>query len=43
VGYEINFDRYFYEYEELRPSEEIDSEIIELYDEVSELIEAVQE
>ena len=30
VGYEIPFTRYFYKYEEPRPSEEIMAEIMEL-------------
>jgi type I restriction enzyme M protein len=36
VGYEISFPRYFYEYEELPPIEEIDKEIQLLVEEISE-------
>jgi type I restriction enzyme M protein len=43
VGYEINFDRYFYEYEPPRPLEEIDAEIRELEDEIVELLSEVTE
>lgn len=34
VGYEINFTRYFYEYESPRPLEEIDGEIHQLEEEI---------
>jgi type I restriction enzyme M protein len=43
VGYEINFDRYFYEYEPPRPLEEIDTEIRELENEIMELLGEVTE
>jgi type I restriction enzyme M protein len=43
VGYEINFDRYFYEYEPPRPLEEIDADIRELEDEIVELLSEVTE
>ncbi|TVT95145.1 type I restriction-modification system subunit M [Haloferax volcanii] len=43
VGYEINFDRYFYKYEPPRPLEEIDADIRELEDEVVELLSEVTE
>jgi type I restriction enzyme M protein len=38
VGYEINFNRYFYEYEPPRPLEEINDNIRELEDEISEML-----
>ena len=38
VGYEINFDRHFYEYEPPRDLAEIDADIRELTDEISELL-----
>jgi len=41
VGYEINFSRYFYEYEPPRPLEEIDSEIREIEEEIGQLLEEV--
>jgi type I restriction enzyme M protein len=43
VGYEINFDRYFYEYEPPRPIEEIDADIRELENEIVELLNEVTE
>jgi type I restriction enzyme M protein len=41
VGYEINFNRYFYEYEPPRDLEEIDEEIREVEEEIVELLEEV--
>ena len=41
IGYEITFTRYFYEYEELRPLEEIDNDIKGLEKEIMELLEEV--
>ncbi|MBX0296996.1 type I restriction-modification system subunit M [Haloarcula nitratireducens] len=41
VGYEINFDRHFYEYKSPRPLEEIDSEINSLKKSISSLLEGV--
>jgi type I restriction enzyme M protein len=41
VGYEIPFTRYFYEYQQLRPLEEIDQEIRDLEGEIQELLKAV--
>lgn len=41
VGYEINFGKYFYEYEEPRPIEDIDQEIREITGEVDELLDGV--
>ena len=38
VGYEINFNRYFYEYVPPRPLEEIEAEIHQLQDEIMQLI-----
>lgn len=43
VGYEINFDRHFYEYESPRELEEIDDDIRELEEEIMELLEEVVE
>jgi type I restriction enzyme M protein len=41
IGYEINFDKYFYEYEEPRDLEEIDDEIVSLKNKVSSLLDEV--
>nr|WP_286170390.1 class I SAM-dependent DNA methyltransferase [Halocella sp. SP3-1] len=41
IGYEIPFTRYFYEYEELRPLEEIDNDIKELEKEILDLLKEV--
>lgn len=41
IGYEIPFTRYFYEYEELRPLEEIDNDIKELEEEILDLLKEV--
>ena len=41
VGYEINFDRYFYEYESSRPLEAIDEDIREVKEDVLDLFEEV--
>ncbi len=38
VGYEINFDRYFYEYEEPRNLDEVNSDIRNLQGEISEIM-----
>ncbi|EMA43112.1 type I restriction-modification system subunit M [Halococcus saccharolyticus] len=38
VGYEINFNRYFYEYEPPRSLDEIDADIRELEGEISEML-----
>jgi type I restriction enzyme M protein len=43
VGYEINFDRYFYEYEPPRAVEEIDGEIRELNEKIMEKIREMSE
>jgi len=43
VGYEINFDRYFYEYKPPRPLEEINTDIHELEDEIVKLLREVTE
>jgi len=43
VGYEINFTRYFYEYEPLRRTEEIRKDILELKEEIEGLtVKAIQ-
>jgi type I restriction enzyme M protein len=41
VGYEINFNRYFYEYKPPRPLEEIEAEIRELEGEIMEMLREV--
>jgi type I restriction enzyme M protein len=41
VGYEINFDRHFYEYESPREIENIDQEIQQVGERVTELLQAV--
>lgn len=38
VGYEVNFNRYFYVYQPPRPLEEIDAEIKSLQNEINELL-----
>ncbi len=38
IGYEINFNRYFYQYQPPRPLEEIDREIKGLEAEILELL-----
>jgi type I restriction enzyme M protein len=38
VGYEINFNRYFYQYTPPRPLEEIDAEIREVEEEILGLL-----
>lgn len=43
VGYEINFNRYFYEYEPPRELEEIDADIQELEGEISRMLGEVTE
>ena len=41
VGYEINFNRYFYTYEPPRPLEEIDADIQEIEEEILEMLRGV--
>jgi type I restriction enzyme M protein len=41
VGYEINFNRYFYKYVPPRPLEEIDEELKQLEAEIAELLKEV--
>ena len=43
VGYEINFDRHFYEYEPPRDLEEIDADIRELEEEIKQLLGEVMD
>lgn len=43
VGYEINFDRYFYEYESPRSVDEIDSELKQIEEEITQMLGAVTE
>jgi type I restriction enzyme M protein len=43
VGYEINFDKYFYEYESARPLAEVDEDIREVKEEIVELLDVVSE
>ena len=42
VGYEIPFNRHFYEYEPPRPLQEIDAELHELSGEIMEMLQEVQ-
>ncbi len=41
VGYEINFNRYFYQYQPPRPLEAIDADLKQVEAEIAELLEAV--
>lgn len=41
VGYEINFNRYFYEYVPPRPLEDIDADLKQVEDEIAELLAEV--
>jgi type I restriction enzyme M protein len=43
IGYEINFNRYFYEYEEPRSLNKIDDEILELENKISGLLGEIEE
>ena len=43
VGYEINFNRYFYRYTPQRPLEEIDADLNQLVAEIMELLRAVEQ
>ena len=43
VGYEINFNRYFYKYESPRPLEEIDAELKQVEREIMDLLAEVTE
>ena len=43
VGYEINFNRYFYEYEPPRDLEEIDAELKAVEADIAALLEEVTE
>ncbi len=43
VGYEINFNRYFYEYQPPRPLEEIEADIKTLEKEIMEMLREVTE
>lgn len=38
VGYEINFNRYFYKYVPPRPLEEIEVDLVKIEDEIAELL-----
>jgi len=38
IGYELNFTKYFYEYQPLRPASEIKSEIIDLESSITDLL-----
>jgi type I restriction enzyme M protein len=42
VGYEINFDRYFYEYEAPRDLDEINSEIREQRNRITDILEELE-
>ncbi len=41
IGYEINFTKYFYKYQPLRPLEEIKADILELELETQGLLEEI--
>jgi len=41
VGYEINYNRYFYKYVQPRPLDEIDAEMKQLEEEIAELLRGV--
>ena len=43
VGYEINFTKYFYEYEPLRPLEEITQDLMKLEEETEDLMKEILE
>ncbi len=43
VGYEINFNRYFYQYTPPRPLEEIEADIRAVQKEIMELLQEVAE
>ena len=43
IGYEINFNRYFYKYTPLRPLEEIDAELKQAEEEIMRLLQEVTE
>ncbi|RMD97024.1 MAG: SAM-dependent DNA methyltransferase, partial [Bacteroidetes bacterium] len=43
VGYEINFNRYFYTYTPPRPLEEIDADLKQVEREIAELLSEVAE
>jgi type I restriction enzyme M protein len=43
IGYEINFNRYFYEYVPPRPLEEIEEDIEEVEQQVIDMIQEVTE
>jgi len=43
IGYEINFNKYFYKYEPLRNLEEITADIMALKGEIEELLERVEQ
>ena len=38
IGYEINFTKYFYEYQQLRPAAEVKEDIIELEGDINDLL-----
>jgi len=43
IGYEINFNKYFYKYEPPRSLEEITADIMALKGEIEELLERVEQ
>jgi type I restriction enzyme M protein len=43
VGYEINFNRYFYEYEPPRPLDEIENDIEKVEGQIVDMIQEVTE
>jgi type I restriction enzyme M protein len=43
IGYELNFNRYFYKYTPPRPLEEIESELKQIESEIAEMLREVTE
>ncbi len=43
VGYEINFNRYFYEYRPPRPLEEIEADIRRVEEEIVDMLQGMKD